>query len=124
MPNLLQRGATWLGTKLQTTGGRTVIYRRGQFSVELVVSPVQHDEPVDATEWIGTKVRRCTFAVASSELLLNGELTVPRDGDMIEETLHDRDVKWQVLPKEDTLPCYEWMDSTGILFAVHAKQVE
>jgi hypothetical protein len=125
MPNLLQRGATWLGTKLQAAGGRAVVYRRGTKSVAITVVPIERKQKVESDEGLGVELDIYDFKIVASELVLSGEATEPQLGDLMTETLNGHEYEWQVMPPDTESPVWEWFDKATMQhYRVHTKKVK
>lgn len=123
MPNLMQRGATWLGSKLQTAGGRAVVYRRGaSLTCALTATPQMHKRIV-MVDGLPVETVVYSWTVTASELRFSGERFEPRAGDLVIETLNDSAKEWELLDLDDKTPCWEWADSSGILLLIHTKDV-
>lgn len=123
MTTLLQRGATWLGERLQTSAGRTVKLTRGSVNTtDFVgaVSRVAYDEIGD--DGLTTSVMYDDWTIVADEILLADRSIVPRDGDVISETLNGATVRYEVLPLQSR-PAVEWLDSSGLLLTVHTKRI-
>ena len=123
MTNLLQRGATWLGGKLKTAGGRSVTYCRGSRRVTITATPQMHQRTVVGEDGIETVVSIYSWVIVAAELVLSGELVEPQRGDYMTETLNNEPVEWQLLPVNDSNDLWEWLDSSKILLLVHTKKV-
>lgn len=124
MPNLTQRGATWLGGKLKTAGGRSVVYRRGAVISSPIVGTVgRHEYDVTDNDGITTTVVMDDWIFTATDLVLDAVQIEPRVGDYIEETLNGFTNQYQVLPVNDR-PAWEWFDTSGILLRVHSKRVK
>lgn len=125
MPNLMQRGATWLGSQLQTAGGRTGVYIRGTSesgSITAVVTDLRQE--VVNEDGFGTGVILTGWQFVASELLLNGEAIDPRSGDRWRETLNGVDLEWEAMPPGPNQKVFEWRDTSRLLIVVWMKQVK
>lgn len=118
MPNLLQRGASWLGGKQQTAAGRTVTYRRAAGGTSSVTAwPDSHVEETDE-RGLETSMRIYNWTVVAGDLAAD-----PVEMDQIEETLNGASVAWQVCPAAPGKPCFRWADTAQTLYIVSTKQV-
>jgi hypothetical protein len=111
MTTLMQRSASWLGTKLQSTAvaGTAV-------SVTATHALTEH-EVIDR-EGFPTKARFHDWTFTAADLLIFSEQIEPRPGDRIEVS----STAYEVLPLDDKRPCWEPLDADGILIVVHTKQ--
>ena len=126
MPNLLQRGAAWLGSNLQIAGGRTTtIERRGQ-SFTAVGTPNKVDYDTDIDEQTGLAVAVTfydwTYTFADLGFANDQSLFEAMAGDQIKETLNGVDYVYEVASplKRKVM---EWLDSGGVLVVIHTKLV-
>lgn len=117
--NLMQRSATWLGSKLQDAAGTTVTYRRADKSISVTATHALAEHDIIDTEGFATKVKSHDWTFTAAELLLFAEQLTPRPGDRIEAG----DDVYEVLPLDDKKPCVEPLDADGILVVVHTKKV-
>lgn len=123
MTNILRRGATWLGTKLQTAAGRTVrIKRRGKLSAEITATVASKEYEVPDSDGIPQKILHFDWTFVTSEIVLETNAVDLRSGDWIIETLSGVEQIFEVLPI-GKMPCVEWADTSGILTLVHTKRV-
>lgn len=127
MPNLLQRGATWLGGKLQTAAGRTITYdRRGQtFTATGVPNKVDYEVDVDPQTGLPLAVTfyDWTFTFADLGFDNDDSLFEALPGDQISETLNGVDSVYEAAPPAKR-KVMEWLDSAGTLVVVHTKLTE
>lgn len=120
MANMLQRGAAWLGSQLQTHAGLTVSLSQGATTIEgLTASRVHHEHDAIDNEGFITKVATWDWTIVAADL--NG-LEV-RKGATITEVCSGVTRRYQVLPVGRDKPCVEPKDSSGILLTLHTKQV-
>ncbi len=128
MPNLLQRGATWLGGKLQTAAGRTINYeRRGQtFTATGVPNKVDYEVDVDPQTGLAIAVTFYDWTFTLDDLGFDGDsddaLFEALPGDQISETLNGVASVYEAAPVAKR-KVMEWLDSAGILVIVHTKLV-
>lgn len=119
MPNLMQRGADWLGKRLKTSAGRTVtIRRRGTIVGTGITAWVAFQDYQIADESnivTSTPVYDWTFAAADLAIDL-------RDGDRIAEDLDGVATQYEVMPIA-SMQSVTPLDSSGRLILVHTKKV-
>lgn len=119
MPNLMQRGATWLGSKLQTAAGRSATYRRGNGApVTLTATPKLQTYNVVSSDGVLTQVESWDWIVTAEDLGFD-----PIDNDRINETINDVNTTYRV-HGIGTKPCFEWADTSGILWVIHSSKEE
>lgn len=125
MPNLLERGATWIGAKLKSEGvaGRTVRYvRRGRSIANLQCSVAMQDYEVLQEDGSLTLVKSFDYTITAALLVLEGETIEPREGDLIVETIAGAERTFEVVTIGNK-PCFEWQDTAGILLLVHTQRI-
>ena len=121
--NLMQRGASFLGSKLQTAAGRTVTIRQQQrVSAPITGWVASHQYQEVGGDGSVTVVVIDDWTFVSSDVVIGGEQIEPREGCEIVETLDGFENKYEVLPVQNR-PCTEWLDTSGILLLVHSKRV-
>jgi hypothetical protein len=119
MPTLMQRGATWLGTRLQTAGGREVTYRRGNGTpVTLTATPTRIEYTVAQSDGSLTQVESWDWIITAEDLGFD-----PIPGDEIRETINGVAKVYHTMPLQNN-KCFDWSDTAGILLTVHSKLVE
>lgn len=114
----MQRGATWLGSKLQTAGGRSVTYRRAnQPAVTLTGVPIKVIYTATNNEGMQTQIESWDWgSILATDL---GFKPIP--GDKIRETLNGEVIDYEVFEPGDN-PCFELMDTAGILWVIHSSR--
>jgi hypothetical protein len=124
MPNLLQRGATWLGERLQTAAGRSVIYSSGGQSFTATAWPAKVDYEVDDEDGIPRRVTFYDWTFAREDLDFDDDPKPfsAKPGDRIVETLNAVELTYEVMPAGKR-PVMEWADSGGELILIHTKLV-
>jgi hypothetical protein len=93
-PNLLERGSNWLADMRHRHATRTVTYQRGD--------PASGGASVEVKATIGTttfeiedgtgalvKIESRDYLILAADLVLDGEQTPPKQGDVIRETASD-----------------------------------
>lgn len=124
MPNLLQRGASWLGDRLKSAAGRSVTYLRGSQQFTATGWPAKVDYEVDDEDGIPRRVSFFDWTFKAEDLGFDGddELFAVRPGDQITETLNGEEVTYEASPVGKR-PAAEAADSAGVLVMVHTKIV-
>jgi hypothetical protein len=118
--NVLQSGAAWLMAQLKSAAGVSITYARGDSQSDPITAVVsQHDyEVVDEKSGLMTSVTMYDWTIAAADLVLNGSPITPWKSDSITGSLG----AFQVLPIGKR-PCYEWLDTSGLLLTVHTKKL-
>jgi hypothetical protein len=123
MPNLLDTGAAWLIDQLQSHASRTVSYRRGAASVDLLATRGRTEfQATDTEGTITTEYTDADFLVEAALLILSGSTIVPRSGDRIVETIGTTVRTYEVLPRGG-LMCYS-VDPMQTVYRIHTKLIE
>lgn len=114
--SLMTRGATWLASRLQTAGGRTISYRRGNGTpVSLTGTPKQITYEVAQSDGLLTQVEAWDWIITAEDLGFD-----PIPGDMVEETINGV-AKTYTVRTIGNKPCFEWADTAGILWVIHSE---
>jgi hypothetical protein len=123
MPTLMQRGAAWLGAKLKTVAGHVGTYKQGsQQTASLTATVVMQEyEVIDANNVL-TTILAHDWTFTATDLTIGGDLVVPRPRDLWTVTINGNEETYEVLPIGKR-PCYERMDTSGLLLKVHTKKV-
>ena len=98
MPNLMQRGAAWLGDKMQTAAGRSVTYTRRGLSLTATGWPAKQEYLIDNESGIPQSVTFYDWTFTTSDLDFSdeSETFAARAGDQIEETLNGQTLVYEV----------------------------
>ena len=120
MPNLLQRGASFLGSRLQTAAGREVVYSRKSQSVTLTGWPSLQEYEVDDEDGIPRRVTfyDWTFITAELDFANDEETFAARPGDQI--TVDGE--TYELMPPGKK-PVAERLDAFGLNTLIHTKRV-
>ena len=121
--NLIQRGATWLGDRMQQLGGRSVRIKRGALQ-SLPITAWQDRKTYDAEgdDGLETSYTLDIWTFHADELIINGKTIELRPGDFLTETLNGVDIEYQVMPTPNE-PGQAWFDTSGLLVLVYTKRV-
>lgn len=111
--NLLNTAVRILNTSLQMLGGESVIYRRGNDSIDIIAVPVRtsHDD-YSTEDDVSLTARERDWIVLTEELVLDGVMISPQRGDEIDfiDAL-ERKHTFQVLPRAGDR-CFRHTDPT------------
>ena len=123
MPNLMQSGASWLAGKLQSSAGVSVVYHRGATqSGTITATPSQHEYDVIGTDDMLTSVLSYDWTFTAADIAISGSAIQPRPGDRIVASVNGVSQTYEVSPMKPK-PCFERLDTSGILLFVHSKLV-
>jgi hypothetical protein len=112
----LSRGAAWLMDKLQASAGVAITYARNDVQSDPIIAVVSQTsyEVVDERSGLMTSVQSWDWTIKAADLTVT-----PWKGDRIITTSLGT---FEVLPL-GKLPCFEWLDSSGLLLLVHTKRI-
>ncbi|MBK8916316.1 MAG: hypothetical protein IPM64_17265 [Phycisphaerales bacterium] len=121
MSNLLDRGARMLDRLRKQSMSGVVTYRRG--SAEVSVSAARGVSRFDTIDDSGgvLAVTSEDFLVSASDLVLDGNVTTPMRGDVIEAEEGGRTRQYAVLPPTGSTPCWRWADGFRYTIRIHAR---
>lgn len=123
LPDILERGAHWLGGMRAEHLSRTVKYVRGAESVELsaTLGSTRYELTDDAGATVQAKAT--DFIVAADELVLGGAVVKPQIGDRIRLPAGASVLVFEVL---DLAGSGHWRpaDPFGKALRIHAKQID
>lgn len=92
MVDLLGNARGWVSEKRRAFMTRTVSYRRGSDSVDVLATPGNEPLPLDGETFPGRY-----FKIDVADLVLDGEETLPALGDRIVETVEGQPVTYEVM---------------------------
>lgn len=108
---MLSDGAAWLGERLKESAGIELVYAE---TYSLTATPSQHEYQIfDQSAGLVTSVLHYDWTITASDLSVT-----PRKGDRITCALGT----FEVLPIGNR-PCFERLDSSGVLLLIHSKKV-
>jgi len=123
MPNLMQQGATWLGDRLKTAAGRSVVIKRKAVQTATITGwCAMHQVTVEEEDGAATNVLLYDWTFKRSDLVIGVDAFMPRDGDRIIETLNGVEVQYEAVPV-GAKKAVEDLDDSGLLILVHTNKV-
>jgi hypothetical protein len=113
-----------MAQSLKRLAGLEGVYARGAIESEPIIGvPTQHEYEVEDNETgLPTRVISYDWRFTASELVLGGNVITPRSGDRWKPTIGDVEETYEVLPIGKR-PCFERLDTSGVLLLVHTKKV-
>jgi hypothetical protein len=101
--------------------GVTVTYRRGESSFELIAA--RGNTTYNASDANGALVEidNRDYLIAAADLEIDGQPIEPQHGDMIEETLRGKLVRFEVIP--DRGRCWRFSDPSQSEYRIHTQCV-
>ena len=119
MTDLLAQAASFLSSVRKTHMSATVVYSRGEDSVELAATLDRSEHELATAEGFATVIESVDFLIAAADLVLNGAAAQPRRGDRIEYAGET----YEVLDRPG-LPAFRREDPHGYTLRVFCKIVE
>ncbi len=119
MGNALQTAAAWLARKTKTHVSRAVVYQRGSLSVTVqavlgnTLLRLSDDAGGVRMEWTDRD-----FLISSADLILAGEVTLPKRGDRIV----DGEQTYEVAASGGE-PAWRFSDAHRTILRIHAKEI-
>ncbi len=120
--NLLESAAAWLDEQRRKHLAGPVTYCRGDQHVELAATPGKTTFHICRDQGVFEKTESRDFLITATDLVLGGELTLPRRGDRIRETQDGKVYVYEVMAP-GTEPCWRMSDPYRIAMRIHTKQV-
>lgn len=126
MSDLLQRGLAWLDDQRHAHLTQTVLYvrvtERASYVVALLAT-IGKTEFEQADEFgVVHRLQSRDFLIRAADLVLNGELTLPKAGDRIRETVGAQTFVYEVLAPGGEPP-WRYSDPYRKTLRVHTKHV-
>ena len=122
MADLLDHGSAWLESQRKKFVSRDITYRRGEASavVRGTIGRTVFEQDDGSGVILQQQVR--DYLIATAELVLSGELTLPEPGDRIEEIEGDSKFVYEVLPLGGE-PAWRYSDLYRRTLRIHTKLI-
>jgi hypothetical protein len=120
--DLIQHGLDWLEGQRKEHLSRAVTYRRGSLSVEVLATVGATGFEADDGSGIVVEMEARDYLIAASDLVLDGEKTLPERGDEIVEIVDGVTRVYEVMdlgPEKHAVAC----DPDGRTLRIHTKLV-
>lgn len=118
----METGLAWLTAQRREHMARTVTYMRGDVAVDVVATLgrsvfTQHDSGR------GAAIRSYSrdFIVSASDLVLDGEQTMPRPGDVIKDQ-RDGELRVFTVSPFGGEPCYRFTSASESVVRIHTRR--
>lgn len=122
MPDMLEKGLSWLDDQRHTHMTRMVVYQRGGDSVELAAT-IGRSEFEQADEYGSVhRIESRDYLVRAADLVLAGSQTLPQGGDRIRETAGEQVFVYEVMAP-GTEPPFRHSDPYRQTLRIHTKHV-
>jgi len=120
--DLLQRGSDWLEDQRTKHATRSVVYQRGEggssIEVQATIGKTQFD--VDNGAGVLLRVESRDYLILTTNLVLDGEQTAPKQGDLIRETVGEREYVYEVMAPGGA-PHFRHSDPYRKTLRIHTK---
>ncbi len=97
--DLLQQGHQYLAEQLEAFMSVPVVYKRGAHQVALQAVKGRSTLDLVSAEGSSYQIRTTDFLVVTEKLILNGQATEPKQGDLVEQTIGGKVHKFKVLSR-------------------------
>lgn len=120
MANRQRVAAERLAARLKAATGESLVYRRGNNSIDDLTGTVGETEHEDSsTEMVIHLIKSVDFIVTAADLVIDDEQTTPQKGDQIE---WDGGL-YEVLPHGDQKQTWRPSDPFGTVIRIHTKEI-
>lgn len=120
--SMFQRGARMIERVRAASLTHSVVYRRAGFPDLTINATSDASEIQTITEFqVGVVHRIRDFLIAAEDLVIGGSLVKPQAGDVIIETIDDRQTDWTVTRFADE-PAWSFDDSMDLRIRIHTQR--
>jgi hypothetical protein len=121
--DLLEKGAQWLEAQRHKHMTRSVIYHRGNASVELQATIGRTTFEQTDEHGLVQQIESRDYLVRTADLELEGERTLPKAGDQIKEVESERTFVYEVMSPGGEPP-FRYSDPYRQTLRIHTKYVK
>jgi len=123
MTDLLETASNWLEDQRTKHATRTVTYRRGNDTVQVLASIGRTVFEIDDDYGVLKKIESRDFLILAADLVLAGVTVIPQRGDEIEETQGTVTFTYEVMaPGKE--PHFRYSDPYRMTLRIHTKQTD
>lgn len=108
--------------RLKKLASATILYRRGQATVELSAAIAQSARSYQSGDGVYNRIVARDYLVAASALILGAVTVLPENGDLIRETIGGDVQHYRVAPLGDE-PCWSYLDPQQTVLRIHTVRV-
>ena len=123
MADLLKTGSDWLEDMREAHASGTVVYSRGEDSVEIAATIGRTEFEIDNGYGVIERTESRDFLLSAAALVLGGVLAWPQRGDRIAENVGEDTYIYEVMAPGNEPP-WRYADSYRRTFRAHTKHVE
>jgi len=121
--DLLQKGMAWLEDQRTKFMTQSVVYQRGEDSVEVPATIGTTTFNVDDGGGALLRIESRDYLIRAADLVLGGNAILPKRGDRIRETSGSQVFIYEVMAPGDE-PCWRWSDGYRQTLRIHTKQTD
>ena len=122
MKDLQQTGQAWLADKLSKHAARAVVYQRGNQQAEVIATIGKSSYQQDSGEGMLTRAQVRDYLIDTVQLVIDGQLVLPRSGDRILEIDGSKTFVYEVMALGDQ-PAWRYSDVFRLKFRIHTKLI-
>jgi hypothetical protein len=123
MTDLLEQGAAWLDGKRHCFLTRTVVYQRGESSVQVQATVGQTVFRIDDGYGGSVRVVQRDYLVRAADLVIADQVALPQRGDRIRETQGEKVFVHEVMGPGGGEPDWRYSDPNRKTLRIHTKHV-
>lgn len=120
MADLLANAATWLAQQRTKHLTQPVVYRRDVLMVTLPATIGKTEFEIDDEFGVVQRLESRDFLILTSDLILNGTVTLPERGDIIVEPAGSQTLQYEVTAPGKA-PCWRYADLYRQTLRIHTK---
>ncbi|WP_417849410.1 hypothetical protein [Thalassoglobus sp.] len=120
MADLLANAASWLAQQRTKHLTQQIVYRRETLSVTVPATVGKTEFEVDDEFGVVQRIESRDFLILTSDLILDGTVTIPERGDVVEEQAGTQTLQYEVnAPGKE--PCWRYSDLYRQTLRIHTK---
>ena len=123
MADLLQKGMAWLEDQRTKFMTQSVVYQRGEDSVEVLATIGSTTFNIDDGGGALLRIEARDYLIRVADLMIGETPILPKRGDQIRETSGDQTYVYEVVGPGDE-PCWRWSDGYRQTLRIHTKQID
>ncbi len=121
MTDLLEQGAAWLDDQRHSFLTRTVVYQRGDSSVQVQATVGQTVFRIDDGYGGSVRVVQRDYLIRGEDLVLDGDEVLPQRGDRVREVQGNKVFVHEVMGPGGSEPDWRYSDPHRRTLRIHTK---
>lgn len=122
MADMIHSASRWLATVRAEHASREVSYQRGEHTIDALTATVGHTVFRTQTAYGFERTEARDYLIATADLVLDGQVSLPERGDQIRETDGEQTFIYEVMaPARE--PCWKYSDRNRETLRIHTKLV-